>query len=81
MYYRGITYWLHVTVTNYGKKGQMNYTYVKLGLLFGRSLLKMLMSDPPSPAGNPWMSLIKLFLAGNTSALGGFNLPDRKTHA
>ncbi len=24
-----------------------------------------------SPAGNPGMSLIKLFLAGNTSALGG----------
>jgi hypothetical protein len=36
------------------------------------TLLKMLMIDPPSPAGNPGMSLLKLFLAGNTSGISGF---------
>jgi hypothetical protein len=32
----------------------------------------MLMIDPPSPAGNPGMSLIKLFLAGRVSGISGF---------
>jgi hypothetical protein len=36
------------------------------------TLLKMLMNDPPSPAGNPGKSVIKLFLARNTSGISGF---------
>jgi hypothetical protein len=47
----------------------MLYSVIVMGL---STLLKMLMIDPPSPAGNPRMSLIKLFLARNTSGISGF---------
>jgi hypothetical protein len=40
--------------------------------LYVPTLLKMEMSDPPASAGNPVVSLIKLFLAGNTSGISGF---------
>jgi hypothetical protein len=36
------------------------------------TLLNMLMSDPPSLAGNPVVSLIKLFMAGNISGISVF---------
>jgi hypothetical protein len=36
------------------------------------TLLKMLMNDPPSPVGNPGMSLIKLFLDGRVFRITGF---------
>jgi hypothetical protein len=36
------------------------------------TLLKMLMNDQSSPAGNPGMSLIKLFLAGRVFRITGF---------
>jgi len=47
----------------------MLYSVIVMGL---STLLKMLMIDPPSPAGNPGMSLIKLFLAGRVSGISGF---------
>ncbi len=48
--------------------------YVKNSVIFGITLLKIRMSDPrQQPAENPGMSVIKLFLAGNTSALWFFS--------
>jgi hypothetical protein len=49
----------------------------KISVIFGTALLKIRMSDPrQQPAENPGMSVIKLFLAGNTSAQWFF-FPDQ----
>ncbi len=53
MYCRGITYWLRVTLTNYKKGADELHSYEVVLFLFGRALLKMLMSDPV-PSRESW---------------------------